>query len=101
MWRPSYSPLCVTDAARPGRKSQDDGARARAFQRKSKALAAISGQPPTAGDLDDRALGFDLEPGSSHRHAVAVADFLNRNVVAITPSAAAMKHWRSKDEDTT
>jgi hypothetical protein len=46
-------------------------------------------------------LGFDLEPESSHRHAVAVADFLNRNVVAITPSAAAMKHWRSKDEDTT
>ena len=25
-----------------------------------------------------------VEPGASHGHAVAVADFLNRNIVAIT-----------------
>jgi hypothetical protein len=40
----------------------------------------IAAEP--AGDtiksLDDCVLGFDLEPGASHGHAVAVADFLNR-----------------------
>ena len=34
-----------------------------------------------AGDmiksLDDCVLGFDLEPGASHGHAVAVADFMS------------------------
>jgi hypothetical protein len=46
----------------------------------------IAAEP--AGDtiksLDDYVLGFDLEPGASHGHAVAVADFLNQNIVAIT-----------------
>jgi hypothetical protein len=37
----------------------------------------------TIKSLDDCVLGFDLEPGVSHSRAVAVADFLNRNV-AIT-----------------
>jgi hypothetical protein len=38
----------------------------------------------TIKSLDDCVLGFDLEPGASHGHAVAVADFLNGNIVAIT-----------------
>jgi hypothetical protein len=46
----------------------------------------IAAEP--AGDtiksLDDCVLGFDLEPGATHGHAVAVADFLNRNIDAIT-----------------
>jgi len=29
-------------------------------------------------------LGFELEPKATHGHAVAVADFLNQNIVAIT-----------------
>jgi len=37
----------------------------------------------TIKSLDDCVLGFDLEPGASHGHAVAVADFLNRNIAAI------------------
>jgi len=40
--------------------------------------------PPNQQSLDDCVLGFDLEPGASYGHAVAVADFLNRNIVAIT-----------------
>ena len=40
----------------------------------------------TIKSLDDCVLGFDLEPGVSHSRAVAVADFLNRNIVAITLS---------------
>jgi hypothetical protein len=38
----------------------------------------------TIKSLDDYVLGFDLEPGASHGHAVAVVDFLNRNIAAIT-----------------
>jgi hypothetical protein len=38
----------------------------------------------TIKSLDDCVLGFDLAPGASHGHAVAVADLLNRNIVAIT-----------------
>jgi hypothetical protein len=38
----------------------------------------------TIKSLDDCVLGFDLEPGASHGQAVAVADFLNRNIAAIT-----------------
>jgi len=29
-------------------------------------------------------LGFHLEPKATHGHALAVADFLNRNMLAIT-----------------
>ena len=46
----------------------------------------IAAEP--AGDtiksLHDCVLGFDLEPRASHGHALAVAEFLNRNVAAIT-----------------
>ena len=38
----------------------------------------------TIRSLDDCVLGFELEPKASHGHAIAVADFLNRNIVAIT-----------------
>jgi hypothetical protein len=38
----------------------------------------------TIKSLDDCVLGFDLEPGATHGHAVSVADFLNRSIVAIT-----------------
>ena len=48
----------------------------------------IAAEP--AGDtiksLGDCVLGFDLEPGASHGHALMVADFLNRNIAAITLS---------------
>ncbi len=46
----------------------------------------IAAEP--AGDtiksLDDCVLGFDLGAGATHAHAVAVADYLNRNIAAIT-----------------
>jgi len=35
-------------------------------------------------EVIDGVLGFDLEPKATHGHAVAVADFLNRNIAAIT-----------------
>jgi hypothetical protein len=38
----------------------------------------------TIRSLDDCVLGFELERKASHGHAIAVADFLNRNIVAIT-----------------
>jgi hypothetical protein len=33
-------------------------------------------------EVIDGVLGFDLEPKATHGHAVAVADFLNRNIAA-------------------
>jgi hypothetical protein len=46
----------------------------------------IAAEP--AGDtiksLDDCVLGFQLEPRATHGHALAVAAFLDRNIVAIT-----------------
>jgi hypothetical protein len=41
-------------------------------------------KPPLGRGGGSCVLGFDLEAGASHGHAVAVADFLNRNIVAIT-----------------
>ena len=38
----------------------------------------------TIKSLDDCVLGFHLEPKATHGQALAVADFLNRNIVAIT-----------------
>ncbi len=38
----------------------------------------------TIKSLDDCVLGFHLEPKATHGHALAVADFLNRNILAIT-----------------
>jgi hypothetical protein len=58
------------------------------FTVKESARGAFWVAAEPAGDtiksLDDCVLGFDLEPGATHGHAVAVADFLNRNIVAIT-----------------
>lgn len=45
---------------------------------------AVEPAGDTIKSLDDCVLGFELEPGASHGHAVVVADFLNRNIVAIT-----------------
>jgi len=38
----------------------------------------------TIKSLDDCVLGFDLGPQATHANAVAVADFLNQNILAIT-----------------
>jgi hypothetical protein len=38
----------------------------------------------TIKSLDNCVLDFHLEPKATHGHALAVADFLNRNIVAIT-----------------
>jgi hypothetical protein len=38
----------------------------------------------TIKSLDDCVLGFDLGPQASHGDAVAIADFLNQNILAIT-----------------
>ena len=38
----------------------------------------------TIKSLDDCVRGFDLGPQASHGDAVAIADFLNQNILAIT-----------------
>jgi hypothetical protein len=47
-------------------------------------LAGLEHATVARKSLDDCVLGFHLEPKATHGPALAVADFLNRNVVAIT-----------------
>ncbi len=76
----------VTGARRTEAKMMERGQYRFTVKENARGEFWLAAEP--AGDtiksLDDCVLGFHLEPKATHGHALAVADFLNRNILAIT-----------------
>ena len=83
-WRAHHGKIIIAPSARRTEgKMMERGQYRFTVKENARGEFWLAAEP--AGDtiksLDDCVLGFHLEPKATHGHALAVADFLNRNIV--------------------